>query len=64
MSRKFKVGVVGATGAVGREMVKMLADRNFPVESLRLLASERSVGKKIDFNGKEVSVELLTKESG
>ncbi|MDR2708748.1 MAG: aspartate-semialdehyde dehydrogenase, partial [Elusimicrobiota bacterium] len=40
------------------------ADRNFPVESLRLLASERSVGKKIDFNGKEVSVELLTKESG
>ncbi|MCA6085824.1 aspartate-semialdehyde dehydrogenase [Candidatus Endomicrobiellum agilis] len=61
---KFKVAVVGATGAVGLEMIKMLESRNFPVESIKLLASERSVGKKLAFNGKEVTVELLTKDSG
>jgi aspartate-semialdehyde dehydrogenase len=62
--RKFKVVVVGATGAVGLEMIKMLESRNFPVESIKLLASQRSVGKKLTYNGKEVVVELLTKNSG
>jgi aspartate-semialdehyde dehydrogenase len=62
--RKFKVAVVGATGAVGLEMIKMLESRNFPTESIKFLASERSIGKKLTYNGKEITVELLTKESG
>jgi aspartate-semialdehyde dehydrogenase len=62
--RKFKVAVVGATGAVGLEMIKMLENRKFPVESIKFLASERSIGKKLKYNESEVSVELLTKNSG
>ncbi|MDR1951908.1 MAG: aspartate-semialdehyde dehydrogenase [Elusimicrobiota bacterium] len=64
MSRKYKVAVVGATGAVGLEMIKMLGSRNFPVESVKFLASQRSAGKKLKFNGKDIVVELLTKDSG
>jgi aspartate-semialdehyde dehydrogenase len=62
--KKFKVAVVGATGAVGLEMIKMLESRNFPTESIKFLASERSIGKKLIYNGKKITVELLTKESG
>ncbi|MDR1195967.1 MAG: aspartate-semialdehyde dehydrogenase [Endomicrobium sp.] len=62
--KKYRVAVAGATGAVGNEMIKMLENRNFPVESIKLLASERSVGKKLMFNGKEVEVGLLTKDGG
>ncbi|MDR0617423.1 MAG: aspartate-semialdehyde dehydrogenase [Endomicrobium sp.] len=62
--KNYKVAVVGATGAVGLEMIKMLEDRNFPVENIKFLASERSVGKKLTYNGKQVSVGLLTKNSG
>ncbi|MDR1941419.1 MAG: aspartate-semialdehyde dehydrogenase [Endomicrobium sp.] len=62
--KKYKVAVVGATGAVGREMIKMLESRNFPVESVKFLASQRSVGKKLMFGAKEYSVELLTKDGG
>ncbi|MDR0723827.1 MAG: aspartate-semialdehyde dehydrogenase [Endomicrobium sp.] len=62
--KKYKVAVLGATGAVGLEMIKMLETREFPVESIKFLASERSVGKKLTYNGKEVVVELLTKDSG
>jgi aspartate-semialdehyde dehydrogenase len=62
--KKLKVAVVGATGAVGLEMIKMLENRNFPVESIKFLASERSVGKKLIYKGKEVVVELLKKNSG
>ncbi len=54
------VGVVGATGAVGQEMVKVLEQRNFPVGELRLFASSRSKGKKVNFKGKEVVVEDLS----
>jgi aspartate-semialdehyde dehydrogenase len=64
MKDKYKVAVVGATGAVGVEMVKMLEARNFPVEEIKLLASQKSVGKKVMFNGKETAVQLLTKDSG
>jgi len=56
------VAVVGATGAVGIEMVKMLERRKFPVKTLVLLASERSRGKKIKFRGKPVAVETLSEE--
>lgn len=57
------VGVVGATGAVGRKMVEILEERKVPVEHLRLFASHRSVGTKIPFRGEEVTVELLTEEA-
>jgi len=62
--KKYKVAVVGATGVVGNEMIKMLEDRNFPVESVRFLASERSVGKKLKFKGQDIVVELLTHDGG
>ncbi|MCX7886395.1 MAG: aspartate-semialdehyde dehydrogenase [Verrucomicrobiae bacterium] len=60
MSRGYTVAVVGATGAVGLEMIQTLEKRHFPVKELRLFASERSVGKKLKFRGEEVPVELLT----
>ena len=56
--KKFNVGILGATGAVGREMIGILEERNFPVDELRLLASPRSVGKKIAFKGEELTVQL------
>ncbi len=56
--KKYNVGILGATGAVGREMLKVLEERNFPIQELRLLASERSVGKAIPFKGKEYKVQL------
>jgi len=62
MSKSYNVAVVGATGAVGIEMIETLAKRNFPVKNLRLFASERSVGKKLPFRGTGVPVELLTKD--
>ena len=52
------VAILGATGAVGREMLKVLEERNFPVGKLKLLASERSVGKLIEFKGEKIAVEL------
>lgn len=58
-----RVAIAGATGAVGTEMLKTLEKRNFPVSSLKLLASERSVGRKLVFRGKEIAVELLRPEA-
>jgi aspartate-semialdehyde dehydrogenase len=57
------VAVVGATGAVGIEMIKTLEKRNFPVGQLTLLASARSVGKKLKFRGQDVAVQELKKDS-
>jgi aspartate-semialdehyde dehydrogenase len=57
------VGVVGATGAVGIEMIKTLENRQFPVGKLTLLASARSAGKKLNFRGKDITVQELTKDS-
>ncbi len=51
-----KVAVIGATGMVGEVMLKVLAERNFPITDLILVASERSIGKKLSYNGKEYSV--------
>src|SRR2546425_11006758 len=59
MAQAYNVAVVGATGAVGVEMLATLERRNFPVKDLRLFASERSVGKKLKFKGAELGVELL-----
>ena len=53
------VAIMGATGAVGTEFLKILEQRNFQMDSLKLLASERSVGKKLTFAGEEIPVELL-----
>ncbi len=63
MNRNPHVAVVGATGAVGIEMIKTLEKRNFPVGRLTLLASARSVGKKLKFRGQEIAVKELTKDS-
>jgi aspartate-semialdehyde dehydrogenase len=59
----FVVAVVGATGAVGVEMARCLEERNFPVRELRLLASQRSVGKTQRFRGQDVAVTELTEAS-
>ncbi len=61
--KKVKVAILGATGAVGREMMKILAERNFPVEELHLLASPRSVGQKVEWQGQELTVELACDEA-
>ncbi len=63
MNRQPHVAVVGATGAVGLEMIKTLQKRNFPVEKLTLLASARSVGKKLKFRAQDIPVRELTKDS-
>ena len=57
------VAIAGVTGAVGQEFLKILEQRNFPFTSLRVLASSRSAGKKIEFKGKEYIIEELTKNS-
>ena len=54
----YKVAILGATGAVGQEMMKILAERKFPIGELHLLASERSVGQEMEFCGKKIAVEL------
>ena len=61
--KKAKVAILGATGAVGQEMMKILAERNFPVEELHLLASPRSVGQKVEWQGQELTVELACDEA-
>lgn len=59
----YRVAVVGATGAVGTMMVKVLEERRFPVVSLKALASARSAGKKVSFQDKMITVEELTERS-
>ena len=54
--KTYKVGILGATGAVGREMMKILAERHFPVSELRLLASRRSAGKTLDWQGQTLTI--------
>ena len=63
MNRTPHVAVVGATGAVGIEMIKTLEKRNFPVGTLTLLASARSAGKHLKFKGSDITVKELTKDS-
>ena len=61
--KKYNVAIVGATGAVGHEFLKVLAERNFPINELRLLASSRSEGKIIEWQGKEYTVHETTVNS-
>ena len=59
----FNVAVVGATGAVGEQIIRLLEERNFPIKELKLLSSARSAGVKLAFKGKEVIVQEATPES-
>ena len=59
MSNKFNIAVVGATGNVGREIIQILEDKNFPIDQLFLLASSRSKGQTIEFRGDQLIVEDL-----
>ena len=63
MNQNPHVAVVGATGAVGIEMIKTLEKRNFPVGRLTLLASARSAGKQLKFKGRDITVQELTQDS-
>ncbi len=59
MARTFNIAVVGATGAVGEVMLDILAERNFPIDTLYAIAGERSAGSRVKFGKKEVTVKLL-----
>lgn len=61
--KKYNVAILGATGAVGTEFLKLIEERNFPFAELRLLASARSAGKKIEFMGQTYTVQEATKDS-
>lgn len=59
INKKMKVAIVGASGAVGQEFLRILDQRNFPLDELVLFGSQRSAGKKYNFRGKEIEVKLL-----
>lgn len=61
--KKYNVAILGATGAVGQEFLKLIEERHFPFADLKMLASKRSAGKKIPFMGKEYTVEEATDAS-
>jgi aspartate-semialdehyde dehydrogenase len=63
LSRTYNVAILGATGAVGTEILALLKERNFPLGKLRVLASERSAGKEISFAGDRLSIEAVTPDS-
>jgi aspartate-semialdehyde dehydrogenase len=62
MSRTYHLAIVGATGAVGTELIRLLEQRDFPVASLKLFASTRSNGKTLTFHGEQIPVETLTEQ--
>ncbi|CEQ14344.1 aspartate-semialdehyde dehydrogenase [Paraclostridium sordellii] len=61
--KKVNVAIVGATGMVGRTFLKVLEERNFPIDNLYLFSSARSAGSKVEFKGKEYTVEELNENS-
>ncbi len=63
MDKRYTVAVVGATGAVGEKMMDQLEKRNFPIQEIKFLASKRSVGKSIEFNGQSYKIEEATPEA-
>lgn len=62
-AKQYNVAVVGATGVVGLEFLKIAAERRFPIKGLKLLATERSAGKRIAFGESRITVEATTHES-
>ncbi|WP_353929102.1 aspartate-semialdehyde dehydrogenase [Okeanomitos corallinicola TIOX110] len=63
MSKSYRVAILGATGAVGTELLELLASRNFPIADLKLLASERSAGKTLNFKGENLVIESVSDRS-
>ena len=63
MSYSYNVAILGATGAVGTELLQLLEERSFPIKSLKLLASKRSAGSQVRFKGKTITVEAVSKEA-
>ncbi|ACK69213.1 aspartate-semialdehyde dehydrogenase [Gloeothece citriformis PCC 7424] len=63
MTKEINVAILGATGAVGTELIDLLDRRNFPIANLKLLASGRSAGKSLTFKGESLTVEEVTQES-
>lgn len=61
--KKYKVAIVGASGAVGQEFLRVLSEQDFPIDELRLFGSERSAGKSMEFKGKDYKIELLSETS-
>src|SRR3989338_1410118 len=61
--KKYNVAIMGATGAVGTCFLRILEERKFPIKNIRMLASERSRGKKLKFGGKLYPIETLTHDS-
>ena len=61
--KQFNIAVAGATGAVGNQMISCLEERNFPIKSIKFLASSRSVGRKLKYKGRNIAVEELTETS-
>ncbi len=63
MSQTYSVAILGATGAVGTELLALLEERNFPISQLKLLASPRSAGKTLTFKGEAIAIEAVSAES-
>jgi aspartate-semialdehyde dehydrogenase len=63
LSTSVNVAILGATGAVGAELLQLLEERNFPVKTLKLLASPRSAGKTLTFKGQPITIEAVTPEA-
>ncbi len=63
MPNSYNVAILGATGAVGTELLQLLEERDFPIGSLKLLASPRSAGNKVKFKGQDITIEAVSKES-
>ena len=63
MSQLYRVAILGATGAVGTELLELLEERNFPIAELKLLASPRSAGNKLMFRGQPLTIEAVTADS-
>lgn len=61
--KHYKVAILGATGAVGREMMKILEEREFPISELHLLASARSAGKILSWKGQDLTIEEASEEA-
>jgi aspartate-semialdehyde dehydrogenase len=63
LTQSYSVVILGATGAVGAELLQLLDERNFPLSKLKLLASARSAGQRIEFRGEALRVEEVSEES-
>ena len=59
----FKVGILGATGAVGQQMLTVLAERKFPISELRLFGSARSAGRVVNYEGQDVVIQEASLEA-